>query len=297
MKILISGASGMVGSTLAAAWRSQGHQVLTLVRDAAKAGANAMLWSPPEKGPDPRLLEGLDAMIHLAGEPIATRWTPRRKAAIFSSRVETTRLLAQAFAQLTAPPKVWLCASAIGYYGDRGDAVLTEQDPPGQGFLPEVCAAWEAAAAPAKTAGIRVVHLRTGIVLSLQGGALPVMKRPFEWGVGGPIGTGAHWMSWITLEDLCGIIRYAVRDSSLQGPVNAVTSQPVTNAEFSAQLAAILHRPAFFHVPPKALRLIFGEMADALLLASTRVKPAVLEARGHAFLFPDLRGALQHLIR
>jgi uncharacterized protein (TIGR01777 family) len=298
MKLLISGASGMVGSTLASAWRSQGHHVLTLVRDASKRRPNTVLWEPPHTGPDLNALEELDAVIHLAGETIAEgRWTPRRKAAILASRVDTTQLLAKTFSQLKVPPKTWICASAIGYYGDRGATVVTEEDAPGKGFLPEVCQAWEAAADPAHALGLRVVHVRIGMVLSLQGGALPSMKRPFEWGVGGPIGAGTQYMSWITLEDLCGIIRYAVREKTLQGPVNAVTSQAVTNAEFSKALAAVLHRPHFFHWPAAVARMALGEMADALLLASVRVKPAVLEARKYPFLFPELRGALEHLLR
>ena len=298
MKFLISGATGLVGSTLASAWRSQGHAVYTLTRHKDPDRPKAIYWLPPDRAPDLESLEGFDVVVHLAGEPIAGgRWTAKKKAAIQSSRVDSTLLLAQTLAALKTPPKTLICASAIGYYGHRGDILLSETDAPGEGFLPEVCVAWEKAATPALTKNIRVVHVRTGIVCSLQGGALPMMKRPFEWGVGGPLGSGAQYMSWITLEDLCGIFRFLIRDESIQGPVNAVAPNPVTNKIFSEQLAAALHRPCFIHVPAGLVRLALGEMADALLLSSTRVIPTVLQAHEYRFLFPELRGALQHLLR
>lgn len=198
---------------------------------------------------------------------------------------------------MSAPPRTWVSASAIGYYGDRGDAMVSEQDPPGQAFLPSLCSAWEAATALTPPCDTRIVHLRIGIVLSLQGGVLPAMKRPFDWGVGGPLGDGTQVMSWITLEDLCGIIRYIIRESSIHGAVNAVTPHAVTNAEFSSRLAAILHRPALLRLPQPLARMVLGEMSDALLFASVRVKPAVLEEKGFPFLFPTLAGALNHLLR
>jgi len=281
MKILLSGARGLMGSTLVPAWRSQGHRVFTLVRDAKKMQRDGIFWNPPTQGPDPELLTDIDAVVHLAGENIAAqRWTPERKAALYDSRVETTRLLAETFARMAVPPKTFICASAIGFYGHRGDALLTE-----------------AAAQPAVQKGIRVVHLRTGIVLSLQGGALVPLRRLFQWGLGGALGSGKQYMSWITLEDVCGVIRQAVTDARFQGPVNVVAPYAVTNREFSYTLARVLRRPSWLDIPAGFLRWIGGEMADEMLLSSIRAQPAALERLGYRFLFPGLHGALQHLLR
>lgn len=299
MKVLVSGATGLIGSTLVSAWRTQAHRVWTLVRDPSRAGPNVILWAPPDRGPDPAAIEGLDAVVHLAGASIADgRWTEARKAELRASRIGTTRLLADTLARLKNPPKTWICASAIGYYGDRGDTPLTETSARGSGFIADLCAEWEAAAEPARRQGIRVAHLRTGIVLSRQGGALPPLARPFFCGLGGPLGSGRQVMSWITLEDVCGAIRHVLISPKLQGPINLTAPQPVTNAEFSRTLAHVLHRPAFMRVPAPAIQMMWGrEKADALLLSGAYVQPAVLESSGYRFLFPDLRGALRHLFR
>jgi uncharacterized protein (TIGR01777 family) len=242
-------------------------------------------------------LEGLDAAVHLAGENLATgRWTAEKKARIRESRVNGTRFLCEALVRLAQPPKALMCASAIGYYGDRGEAILREDSPAGSGFLAEVCRAWEGAAAAAVQQGIRVVHLRIGVVLSPAGGALAKMLTPFKMGLGGKIGSGQQYMSWIALDDLLGIIHHALTSDTLQGPVNAVAPQPVTNVEFTTTLGRVLARPTLLPMPAFAARLAFGEMAQELLLASTRVVPASLLASGYGFRYPELEGALRHLL-
>jgi hypothetical protein len=242
------------------------------------------------------VLQGVDAAVHLAGESIAQRWTPERKAKILKSRARGTRLLSESFARLTQPPCVFLCASAIGYYGDRGEEVLTEDSPSGVGFLAEVCRGWEAACAAAVQKGIRVVNLRMGIVLSAAGGVLPRMLLPFRMGLGGRIGSGRQYMSWIALDELVGVIIHALTCDILAGPVNAVAPHPVTNLEFTRTLGRVLRRPTVLSVPAFAARLALGEMADSLLLASARVEPARLAASGYAFRYPELEGALRHLL-
>ncbi len=234
----------------------------------------------------------------MAGESIASRWTPSKKKAIRESRVLGTRNLAEAIARASAPPRLLIAASAIGYYGDRGEEILREDSPSGSaGFLPEVCREWEAAAQPAIAAGIRTVHLRTGIVLSTDGGALKQMLPPFRMGVGGKIGSGQQWMSWIDLHDEIGAIRHILANESLRGPVNLVSPNPVTNAEFTRMLAAALSRPAIFPMPAFAARLVFGQMGDELLLASQRVEPTKLVASGYVFKKPDLRSALEAILK
>jgi hypothetical protein len=235
--------------------------------------------------------------VHLAGDNIASgRWTAVKKASIRTSRVQGTTVLCEALAQLVNPPKVLLSASAIGYYGDRGETTLREESPPGTDFLAEVCQAWEAATAPAVQRGIRVVRLRFGIVLSPAGGALAKMLTPFRLGLGGVVGTGKQYMSWITLDDVLGVIHHALNTETLQGPVNAVAPQPVTNQEFTSTLGKVLRRPTRLPLPAFAARLLFGEMADALLLASTRVVPARLVTSRYTFRHPALEEALQHLL-
>lgn len=257
---------------------------------------NETRWDPERAIIDEAALEGLDAVVHLAGENIAGRWDQEKKAKIRDSRIKGTALLSNALARLSQKPKVFVCASAVGYYGDRGDQILTEASPPGSGFLPEVCRLWEAATEPAAESGIRVVNLRIGIVLSSRGGALARMLTPFKLGLGGPIGSGQQYMSWIDLEDLIRIITHALKAESLCGPVNAVAPNPVTNAEFARALGRALSRPALLPLPAFAARLAFGQMADELLLASARVKPEKLLSSGFQFNYPDIDSSLRHIL-
>lgn len=302
MKVLVTGSTGLVGSELVPFLTTGGHEVTRLVRSALKPGTlkpgeNAIVWQPTDGKIESEQLEGFDAVVHLAGESIAGgRWTAQKKARIRDSRVEGTRLLAEALASLKQPPKVLVCASAIGYYGDRGDTLLDEQSSPGTNFLAEVCQAWEAAADPARERGIRVVHLRFGMILSPRGGALQKMLMPFKFGLGGRIGSGKQQISWILLDDVIGVIHHALTHEELSGPVNVVTPFPVTNAEFTRILGKVLGRPTIAPVPAVAAKLIFGQMADELLLASTRVEPRRLVESGYSFRFPDLEGALRHTL-
>jgi hypothetical protein len=295
MRIAVSGSSGLVGSSLVTALHDARQDVAPLVR-AAGSGTDGIPWDVVA-GPDPGALEGVGAVVHLAGENIADgRWSEARKQRILDSRVEGTRGIAAALARMQTPPGVLVCASAIGFYGDRGEEVLREDSAPGRGFLPEVCQAWEGAADPAREAGIRVVHLRFGIILSAEGGALAKMLLPFRMGLGGKIGSGAQYMSWITLDDVVGSILHALQTEGLEGPVNAVAPEPVTNREFTKALGRVLSRPTLFPLPGFAAGLVFGEMADELLLASTRVDPARLRDTGYTFRHPDLEPALRHLL-
>lgn len=297
MHVLVSGASGLVGSALVPFLTAGGHQVSHLVRRPSPASAADIPWDPATRTIGTPALEGLDAVVHLAGENIATgRWTAAKKARIYVSRVEGTRLLCEALAQLVHPPKVLICASAIGYYGDRGARVLRETSAPGDGFLAEVCQAWEAATSPAVERGIRVVFLRLGMVLSRAGGALAQLLRPFQLGLGGVLGPGTQYMSWIAIDDVLGAIQHILHTDTLRGPVNAVAPQAVTNRDFTSTLGTVLKRPTLVPMPAFAARLLFGEMADALLLASTRVEPARLQATGFTFAYPELAGALRHLL-
>ena len=296
MNVLLTGSSGLIGSALAPALSGDGHRVRRL-RRAASAAADATSWNPADGAFVAGALDGIDAVVHLAGENIAGgRWTAARKARIRDSRVDGTRRLCEALAALDTPPRVLVAASAIGFYGDRGDALLDESAAPGTGFLPEVSRSWETAAAPARDAGIRVVHLRIGIVLSPAGGALAQMLLPFKLGVGGVLGSGDQYMSWIALDDVVGVVRHALADESLSGPVNTVAPQAVTNREFTRTLGQVLRRPTILPAPAFALRIALGEMADALLLASTRVDPAALRATTFEFRHPQLDGALRHLL-
>ena len=254
-------------------------------------------WDPAAGQIDAAALEGVDAAVHLAGENIASgRWTSSKKRRILESRVQGTRTLCDGLARLTCPPKALICASAIGYYGSRGDEVLTEESGPGTGFLADVCRAWEAAAEPAEKRGIRVVRLRIGVILSPAGGALAKMLLPFKLGAGGKIGDGKQYMSWIALDDLVVAIHHALVTESLSGPVNGVSPYPVANADFTRTLGRVLARPTLFPMPAFAARLAFGEMAKETLLASTRVDPARLRASGYKFRHPELEGALRHLL-
>ena len=297
IKILVSGSTGLIGSALVPFLTTDGHKVIRLIRAETRPGQAAVHWDPAAGKIDSNALEGLDAVVHLAGENIAARrWTPAQKARIRDSRVQGTRLLAQSLARLQQPPTVMVCASAIGFYGDRGEELLTEASAPGSGFLTDTCRDWEAAAQPASEKGIRVVNLRLGVVLSPGGGALAKMLLPFRLGVGGKIGSGRQYMSWIEIDDVVGVIHYALTTDELRGPVNAVAPNPVTNREFTKTLGRVLSRPTIFPMPAFAARMAFGEMADQLLLSSTRVKPARLQNSGYYFRQPRLEDALRHLL-
>jgi uncharacterized protein (TIGR01777 family) len=294
LRVLISGARGLIGSALLPRLRARGHELGVLTRHAERPGEFG--WDPAGGRLEARGIEGFDAVVHLAGEPIAARWTPARKALIRESRVAGTRLLAQRLADLERPPRVLVSVSAIGIYGDRGDEVLDEASPPGVGFLPAVCRAWEDAAAPAAARGIRVVHPRLGLVLTTRGGALARLLPLFRLGLGGPLGDGRAWWSWVVLEDVIAVLERALVDESLVGPVNVVAPGAVTNRTFTRTLGRVLGRPALLPVPALALRAFFGEMAEGALLASAHVTPVRLQTAGHAFRFPGIEDALRHLL-
>jgi uncharacterized protein (TIGR01777 family) len=293
-KVLVSGVSGPIGAALLPALEGQGYQITRLVRG-AKSGANLIAWNP-EQPLRPQSVTGFDAVVHLAGESVVGRWTQSKKRRIRDSRVQGTRHLADALAEASRRPRVLITASAIGYYGDRGDEVLTENSAAGRGFLPDVCCAWEAAALPAEEAGIRTVQIRIGLVLSPVGGALQKMLTPFRLGVGGNMGNGRQWWSWIDVRDLVGAILH-ILNNTLRGPVNLVAPTPVRNAEFTSILASVLHRPAIFPMPAFAARLAFGQMADELLLSSQKVEPAKLLAGGFTFQHGDLKDALGDILK
>ena len=294
MKVLVTGSSGLVGSALRPVLSDAGHQVYRLLRRPTEEEGTAS-WNPIDGSVETGAFDSVDAVVHLAGENIAGgRWTAARKARIRDSRVRDTRLLCKRLAELQAPPRVLVAASAIGFYGDRGDESLDESASPGHGFLPEVCEAWETATAPARDRGVRVVHLRIGIVLSRSGGALATMLVPFKLGVGGVVGRGDQFMSWVALTDVVNIVGHVLTNESLRGPVNAVAPHAVTNREFTKALGKVLRRPTVFPVPAVAARLVFGEMAEALLLAGARVVPAMLDGSGFTFAYPDVEDALRH---
>ncbi len=297
MKILVTGASGLVGSALVPLLESKGHEVLRLVRN-APAGGREVRWDPSKGTIDAAALEGVEAAVHLAGENLAEgRWTDEKKRRIRESRVKGTRLISETLAGLARKPEVLVSASAVGFYGSRGDEVLTERSSAGDDFLAQVCREWEEATAAAEGAGLRVVHLRFGVILSGEGGALKKMLTPFKLGVGGKLGSGEQYISWVTLDDAVGAIEHALSDKSLSGPVNAVAPRPVTNKEFTKALGSALSRPTFFSVPAFAARLAFGEMADATLLSSQRAEPARLTESGFVFKYPEIEGALRHVLK
>lgn len=297
MKVLIAGGSGLVGAALTSSLRGNGHTVSRMVRPGSQAAPGDVTWNPLNALVDVPAMEGFDAVVNLSGAGIGDRrWTSRRKQVLRSSRVDSTRVLVDALAHLKQPPRVFVCASAIGFYGDRGDEVLTETSGYGNDFLSIMCRAWEGEAARAAGFGIRTVIMRFGIVLSLGGGALPRMLTPFKFGAGGRLGSGKQWMSWIVLEDVVRVLRVAIDDASWNGPVNLVAPEPVRNAEFTRVLASVLHRPAIFPAPALALRLALGEMADALLLSSQRVQPECLKQYGYAFRHENLEAALHAVV-
>jgi hypothetical protein len=296
MKVLITGSTGLIGSALAPFLSATGHPVIRMVR-AATGRDQEVAWDPAKNQIDAGRLEGLDGVVHLAGENIAARrWNEEQKARIRDSRVKSTLLLSKTLARLERPPRVLVSASAIGYYGDRGDALLTETSSSGNDFLAQVCREWEEATDPAAQAGIRVVHPRFGVILSPNGGALAKMLTPFRLGLGGRIGSGRQWISWIAIDDAVGAIYHALTAESLHGPVNAVAPNPVTNRDFTKSLGRVLRRPTVFPMPAFMARLAFGEMADALLLASARVEPRVLLDSKYHFLHEHLESALRHLL-
>jgi uncharacterized protein len=296
MKILVSGSHGLVGKALIKSLTSDGHEIVRLVRN-KPSGAAEIEWHPNEGKIDATGLEGLDAVVHLAGESIASgRWTDEKKRAIRDSRVKGTALLSEALAGLSRPPSVFLSASAIGYYGDRDDELLTETSAPGNDFLASVCVDWEKATKPAVEKGIRTTYTRFGIILDANEGALAKMLTPFRMGIGGRIGNGRQWMSWIAIEDVINALRFSIEDRSVSGPVNFVAPNAVTNAEFTKTLGRVLSKPTLFPVPEFGVRLAFGEMGDALLLSSQRVEPSVLKAKGFVFRWVMLDQALRHLL-
>jgi uncharacterized protein (TIGR01777 family) len=297
MKILVSGASGLVGAALLPGLAEGGDEIVRLVRRHPGNNKSEISWDPAAGRLASGDLEGFDAVVHLGGENIAAgRWNPEKKQRIRDSRVRSTQLMADTLATASKPPQVWVCASAIGYYGDRGAQILSEDSPPGRGFLPDVCREWEESCKAAELRGIRTVQLRIGIVLSRAGGALAKMLLPFKLGLGGKLGGGKQYMSWIAMPDLVGIIKHAIENQDLRGPVNAVAPNPVTNADFTRSLGRVLRRPTIFAVPGFAVRLLFGEMGEQLLLASTRVAPAALTDSGYRFRFSELERALKYLL-
>lgn len=297
MQLAITGASGLIGTALAASLRADGHTVRPLVRRPSDDPA-AVRWSPQDGTIDAAGLEGVDAVVHLAGAGIGDkRWTPERKRVLRESRTAGTDLIARTLAALDTPPRVLVSASAVGYYGDPGDAVVTEDSPPGDDFVADLVQAWEAGAAPAVDAGIRTVFLRTAPVLAREGGILPRMALPFRLFVGGRLGSGRQWMSWVTLDDAVAAIRFLIDRDDLAGPANVTAPEPVTNAELSAALAAALHRPNLLPVPALGPRLLFGrEMADTLLFVSQRVVPRVLLDAGFRFAHPEIAPALASIL-
>jgi len=293
-RILVSGVSGPIGTALLPALRAGGWSVVRLVRGSA-AGAGQVAWDPAG-AIAPEAVSGFDAVIHLAGESIVGRWSAAKKAKIRESRVVGTLNLASALARAEAKPRVFICGSAIGYYGDRGDEVLREESAPGTGFLAEVCREWEEASVPAAQAGIRTANIRTGIVLSPKGGALGAMLTPFKMGLGGRTGDGRQWMSWIDVSDMVGGILHILKNDSLRGAVNMVAPLPVRNAEFASTLAGVLSRPAIFPMPGFVVRGLFGEMGEELLLGSQRVEAGKLISSGYSFRFGELRESLEGLL-
>jgi len=297
MKILITGASGLLGKALQKSFAEKGYEMLLASRQEPK-DAGHVKWSVEDGFADPEKLEGLDVVVHLAGENVSgLRWTDEKKKAIRESRVLGTRNVVDAISKLKNKPKTFIASSAIGFYGERGDEECTESSAAGDGFLPSVSREWEAESRRAEDAGIRTVLLRTGIVLSKDGGALATMLTPFKMGVGGVVGSGKQWMSWISLDDEVAIINYCIENENIRGAVNAVAPDPVTNAEFTKTLGEVLSRPTFLPLPEFAVSMIFGEMGDTLLLASTKVLPKRLLDAGFEFKFPNLKEAVENAVK
>ncbi len=293
--IAISGASGLVGTQLTKLLTSSGSTVRPMLRKGNTGIPNSILWDPAKGVVDPQQLNGVDTIIHLAGENIAGgRWTTAIKERIRSSRVDGTRNLVQSLAKAPTQPRTLLCASAIGFYGERGDEIMTESSPAGTGFLADVCKAWEHEAMAAAAFGIRVVCIRIGVVMSPKGGALAKMLLPFKLGLGGVVGSGKQYWSWVGLNDLVRIIAFCAKTEAVHGPVNAVSPNALTNYDFTKTVGSVLHRPTLFPLPAFAARLVLGEMADDLLLSSIRVAPKALQQQGFQFEQPDLKSCLEH---
>ena len=299
MRILITGASGLIGKALQGSFTEVGYEMLLASRSEPR-DAKHIQWNPDTGFADRDLskLEGLDAVVHLAGESIsALRWSDEKKKAIRDSRVFGTRSIIETFVKLERKPKTFISGAAIGFYGDRGDEVMTESSPAGKTFLAEISKEWETESRRAEDLGIRTVLLRTGIVLSKDGGALATMITPFALGVGGVVGSGKQWMSWVSLDDVIGIINFALENESVRGAINVVAPNPVTNEEFTKTLGSVLYRPTFLPLPEFAVHMVFGEMGDALLLDSTRVVPKRLLDAGYEFKYTDLKAALEHTVK
>lgn len=290
--VVVTGSTGLIGSALCASLARQGVDTLRLVRRPTGAAGEAA-WNPEAARLDPPWLRDAQAVVHLSGEPISSRWTADKKRRIRESRVNSTRLLAEAIAQHASPSCAFVCASAVGIYGNRSDEILTEDSAPGHGFLADVCRAWELAAEPARAAGYRVVYARIGMVISWAGGAVAAMRRIFRWGLGGPVGSGRQFVSWIGLADLVRVLSQCTTNDRLRGPVNAVAQHPVKQAEFAATLGRVLRRPAVLRTPAFAVRMLLGEMGSALLLEGQRVMPRKLLDCGFKFHDPELEGALR----
>ncbi len=296
MKILITGSSGLIGSVLIESLASNGHEVVRLLRK--KFAKDSPVWDPENDVIDLADVRDIAAVVHLAGDNIAEgRWNDRKKGRIRNSRVRGTKLLAEFFAASEHKPRIIVSASAVGVYGDRGEELVDETSEPGNGFLADVCQQWEGATASAVDAGIRVVNVRFGVVLSTAGGALKKMLLPFRMGLGGVIGGGKQYMSWVSIDDVVGMIQYVIGNDSMGGPVNLVSPHAVSNHEFTKTLGRVLHRPTIFPMPAFAARLAFGEMANELLLSSTRAVPKKLMNSGYKFRHPELGEALQHLLK
>jgi uncharacterized protein (TIGR01777 family) len=298
MRILITGASGLIGTALQKSFNEKGYEMLLATRSEPK-NDKQIQWDLDTgfRDVDLERLEGLDVVIHLAGENIAGfRWTEEKKKAIRDSRVFGTRSMIETFDNLKDKPKTFISGSALGFYGDRGDDEMTESSPAGKTFLAEVCKEWEAESRRAEDLGIRTVLLRTGIVLSKDGGALATMMTPFKFGVGGVIGDGKQWMSWISLDDVVGIITYVLEHENVRGAVNVTAPNPVINEEFTKTLGSVIYRPTFLPLPEFAVHMVFGEMGDALLLDSTRVIPKRMKDAGYEFKYPDLKAALERAV-
>jgi hypothetical protein len=293
----VSGASGLIGRAVVARLRATGARVCPLVRSPAVLREGDLRWDPATGSVSGPGAEHLEAVVHLAGESVGgARWTDARKRALRDSRIGPTRALCRELSRRKRRPEVLIAASALGYYGDRGEEVVDENSPPGRGFLAELCAEWEAATQPAREAGIRVVNLRIGVVLASGGGVLARLLRVFRLGLGGPVGGGRQYVSWIALPDVAGAIQHALERPELSGAVNAVAPQPVTNAELSRALAAALGRPAAVRLPQLAVRALLGQMGEELLLFGARIRPARLLESGYVFQFPELEGALREVV-